>query len=316
MKAVSTQATIQPTLSSLAEDYYLELQMKNRTPETLKSYRWYLARFLKFLDTENIDYPNQLTAEILRAYHLELFLGKSKRGKLGAAWVNPYLVPVRSFLVFIKKSGWLPADPADMIAFVKAPKLLPKKILNGSEMVNLIEAPDISTILGYRDRTIMEVLYSTAVRRTELCDLKVQSLDLEECLLRVFGKGQRERISPLGRISVKFLEVYLSSVRPLLLKNRSEEHLFLSSRGKQISKNLVGTFIAKYAEMAGIEKRVTPHTFRHTCATLMLRNGADIRHIQELLGHESLNTTQIYTQVAVADLRKVLKKYHPREQSR
>ena len=311
---MNTQATIQPTLSSLAEEFYLELQMKNRTPETLKSYQWYLNRFLMFLDSETIEYPNQLTVEILKAYHLELFLGKGKQGKLGAAWVNPYLTPVRSFLQFLKESKWLPDDLASAIKSVRAPKILPKSILNKADIVKLIEAPDITTIFGYRDRTIMEVLYSTAIRRNELRILEISDVNLEEKLLHVFGKGQKERMVPFGKIAQKFLEVYLLSVRPLISNNRSETHLFLSSRGRKLSQNVVGQFINRYARQVSIELNVTPHSFRHTCATHMIQNGADTRHVQELLGHESLDSTQIYTHVAVTDLRKVLEKYHPREQ--
>ena len=171
----------------------------------------------------------------------------------------------------------------------------------------------ITTIIGYRDRTIMEVLYSTAIRRNELRILKVSDVNLEEKLLHVFGKGQKERMVPFGKIAQKFLDIYLSSVRPLLSRNRSETHLFLSSRGSKLSQNVVGMFITRYAGQVGIEQNITPHSFRHTCATHMIQNGADTRHVQELLGHESLDSTQIYTHVAVTDLRKVLEKYHPRE---
>jgi integrase/recombinase XerD len=159
----------------------------------------------------------------------------------------------------------------------------------------------------------MELLYTTAIRRNECRDLTIPDVNFEDGLLRVFGKGRKERIVPIGRIALKFLDNYITSVRPLLMKRKSEMHLFLSARGNRLSRNVIGEFITHYSEQVGIEKRVTPHTFRHTCATLMLRNRADVRYIQALLGHESLNSTQIYTHVAVADLREVLTKYHPRE---
>jgi integrase/recombinase XerD len=208
---------------------------------------------------------------------------------------------------------WMPDDPASAITFAREPKLIPKEILTREEMVELIEAPDITTVLGYRDRTIMELLYTTAIRRNECRDLKVTDVNFEDGLLRVFGKGQKERIVPIGRIALKFMDNYVASVRPLLAKTSSDMHLFLSSRGNGLSRNVIGEFITRYAAQAGIDKAVTPHTFRHTCATHMLRNRADVRYIQVLLGHESLNSTQIYTHVAVTDLRDVLRKYHPRE---
>ena len=300
-------------LSQLTQEFYMEMRLQNRTPATIKSYRWYLERFLKYLDEEQITYLDQLDADVLKRYQMQLTLGQGKTGRQGAAHANPYLMPVRSFLHFLKRAGYRPEDPAHALTTVKIIRRLPKTILTREEMVDLIEAPDTTNILGYRDRTIMEVLYSTAIRRNELRSLTVPAIDFESGLIRVFGKGQKERMAPLGRIALQFLETYLRSVRPLLVKDGSENHLFLSIKGRKLSRNVVGEFLVKYARMVGIDKRVTPHTFRHTCATLMLRNGADVRHIQMLLGHESLESTQIYTHVAVTDLRKMLQKYHPRE---
>jgi len=302
-----------PTISSLFEDFFLDLKLKNRSPATIKSYRWYLGKFIKYLDDEGVEYPNQLTGEVFRGYHLDLFLSRKREGRRGAAWVNPYLVPVKTFIEFLKVSEWLPDDPAHAVSFAAAPRLIPKEILNREEMVDLIEAPNITTVLGYRDRTIMELLYTTAIRRNECRNLTIPDVNFEDGLLRVFGKGQKERIVPIGRIALKFLDNYVMSVRPLLMKKKSEMRLFLSAKGNPLSRNVIGEFITRYTDQVGIDKRVTPHTFRHTCATLMLRNRADVRHIQVMLGHESLNSTQIYTHVAVADLREVLQKYHPRE---
>ena len=302
------------TMDSLADDFFLEMTLKNRSPETIKSYRWYIGKFLEYLVNQGIEYPGQLTPEIFQGYHLHIYLGSEGTGRRGAARVNPYLVPIKSFMEYLKEVEVLPGDPARGIHFAREPKLLPKEILSRDEMVDLIEAPDITTVLGYRDRTIMELLYSTAIRRNECRQLKVMDVDFDEGLIRVMGKGRKERMTPVGRIALKFLDHYVRSVRPLLVENPAEVHLFVSSRGRGISRNVIGSLIGKYADRVRIAKRVTPHTFRHTCATHMLRNRADIRHIQALLGHESLNSTQIYTHVAVTDLREVLSKYHPREQ--
>jgi integrase/recombinase XerD len=301
------------SIESLAEDFYLDLKLKNRSAATLKNYRWYLARFLRYLRAEGISYPEQMTKEVLRGYQLHVYLSRGDRGETGSAWVNDYLSPVKSFLNFLKRIEILNGNPGDGLQFVPERRRMPKVILNAKEMVSLIESPDITTVLGYRDRTIMEVLYSTALRRNEMRDLKVQDIDFDEGLIRVFGKGQKERMVPCGRIALKFLDGYVRSVRPLLALKGQEAHLFLSSKGRRLSHDVIGDIINRYLGQAGIKKRVTPHTFRHTCATLMLRNRADIRHIQVLLGHESLNSTQIYTHVAVTDLRDVLRKYHPRE---
>jgi integrase/recombinase XerD len=303
-----------PSISSLLDEFFLDMRLKNRSPATIKSYRWYLSKFIKYLDLEGIESTDQLSGDVFRAYQMDLFLGRTSSCRRGSAWVNPYLVPVKTFIDFLKKSEWMPDDPVNAITFAREPHLIPREILTREEIITLIETPDITTILGYRDRTIMELLYTTAIRRNECRNMKIPDVNFEDGLLRVFGKGQKERIVPIGRIALAFLDNYVSSVRPLQVKKRSETHLFLSVKGNPLSRNVIGEFITRYCDQAGIEKRVTPHTFRHTCATHMLRNRADVRHIQVLLGHESLNSTQIYTHVAVTDLREVLKKYHPREQ--
>ena len=302
-------------LHQLADRFFLDLRLKGRSPATLRSYRWYVGQFLKYLDRESITMACEISNEVLKGYHMDLFQRRSLGQCRDAARVQPYLVPVRSFVRFMQREKLLPEDPVEDLSFPRRHRSLPWVILSADEMVRLIEAPDVSTAIGYRDRTIMELLYSTAIRRNECRSIKIPDLSIEDGLLRVFGKGQKERMVPVGRIALKFLDNYVLFVRPLFAKRRSEMHLFLSSRGSKMSRNVIGGFIDRYTRQAGIGKRVTPHTFRHTCATLMLRNRADIRHIQAMLGHESLESTQIYTHVAVSDLRDVLAKYHPREQN-
>ena len=299
--------------SELTEQFIFDMKLKNRSPATIKSYRWYLSKFMKYLENQGISNPNQLTGNVLKGYHTNLFLSRKKSSRRGAAWVNPYLVPVNAFIQFLKKTERLPDDPAHSIEFAKEPHLIPREILTRNEIVELIEAPDITTVLGYRDRTIMELLYTSAIRRNECRNLKLHDVNFEDGLLRVFGKGQKERIVPIGRIALNFLGNYVESVRPLQIRSKSVTHLFISAKGNPLSRNVIGEFITRYVDRIGLEKRVTPHSFRHACATHMLRNRADVRHIQALLGHESLDSTQIYTYVAIEDLREVLARYHPRE---
>lgn len=302
------------SLKDLAEEYFMDLKLRNRTPATLKTYRWYVDRFLKYLSEDSIEYPEQITKEVVKGYQLALYLGRERSERLGSSRVNYYLGPVKCFLRFLKEQEILGSDPGDGIRYAREARRLPREILSADEMVSLIEAPDITSVLGYRDRTVMELLYSTGIRRNECRYLTVPDVDFAEGLLRVFGKGRKERMTPVGRIALTFLKGYVRNVRPLLIKLPQEDHLFLTIRGRRMGRDAMGDFIKKYVKQAGITKRVTPHTFRHTCATLMLRNRADVRHIQELLGHESLESTQIYTHVSVTDLREVLLKYHPREQ--
>lgn len=304
------------SLEELAGQFFLELQLQNWTEASIYTCKWHIQRFLKFLTEKSITKPDELTREVLREYQLGLVLNPNSRGKrFSPSTVNRYMTSVMGFIRFLKSSDYLVihSDPEQGITYAKESHKLPRDILTKEEMVKLIEAPDISTVLGYRDRTIMELLYTTAIRRNECRFLKVQDVNFQDHLLRVFGKGQKERMAPIGRIALKFLEGYISNVRPLLAVDPAEGNLFLSAKGRPISKNLMGEFIAKYARWVRIDKRVTPHTFRHTCATLMLRNRADVRYIQMLLGHESLVSTQIYTHVSAVDLKEILEKYHPRE---
>ena len=304
------------SISELFQEFLLQTQLENWTEASIKTCRWHIERFLKFLSVKGIHRPEELTREVLREYQLNLVLNPSARGKrYSTATVNRYMNSISSFLKFLKDSEYFSSlsDPEKGITYARKPQMLPRDVLSREEMVALIEAPDISTLLGYRDRTVMELLYTSAIRRNECRFLKLSSINFSDHLLRVFGKGQKERMEQIGRIALKFLEGYINKVRPYLLRDPSEEHLFLSIRGRPFSPNVMGRFIAKYAKQVGISKHVTPHTFRHTCATLMLRNHAGIRHIQMLLGHESLESTQIYTHVAAVDLKEILEKYHPRE---
>jgi len=302
------------SLSELVAGFFVDLQLRNQTEATIKTCRWHIDRFLKFLAVKGVTIPEQITRELLREYQVDLVLTPNIRGRRNTpATVNRYMGSVAGFIRYLKRENHLPPGPEQGITYARTGRQLPQTVLSREEMVRLIEAPDIRTVLGYRDRTIMELLYTTAIRRNECRLLTVCDIDFTERLLRVYGKGRKERMVPIGRIALKFLEGYLVNVRPVLVMDPVEEHLFLSSKGRRMSRNVMGEFIAKYARRAGIDKRVTPHTFRHTCATLMLRNHADVRHIQVLLGHESLESTQIYTHVAATDLKEVLEKYHPRE---
>ena len=194
------------------------------------------------------------------------------------------------------------SDPARDIQYAKIPKALPKGILSPAEARKIIHAPDITSVIGYRDRVILEVLYTSGIRKEELNHLTLGDVDCHDGFLRIDnGKGQKDRIVPLGRIACRYLENYITSVRPELIRDPYNTHLFLSLRGNRLSKNVVWALVKKYAKKAKIRKNVHPHTFRHSCATGMLKNKADLNTIRKLLGHTSLNTTQIYTHLNITD---------------
>ncbi|MBU1121608.1 MAG: tyrosine-type recombinase/integrase, partial [Candidatus Omnitrophica bacterium] len=185
------------------------------------------------------------------------------------------------------------------------------------EIKKLLKAPDIHIPIGYRDRTILEVFYSSGIRRQELVNLKPQDVDYEKGFLRVNrGKGGKDRVVPLGRIACKYLENYIKLVRIDLRRIKNCEYLFISTLGNQMEVSTLRRMINRYVKKSRIEKRVTPHVFRHSMATHLIQDKANIRCVQEILGHKSLDTTQIYTQITITDLKEAHKSHHPREKEK
>jgi len=277
-----------------------------------------LERFLAYLHTRGIDRVDGINKAMLGDYQTELYHEINKRGRPNCvSYQNGMLSAVKGFMRFLKERDYIVSDPALDIPYAKLPKRLPRGVLTATEARKIINAPDTSCILGYRDKTIMEVLYTTGIRKDELNNLDLADVDYHDGFLRINGgKGRKDRIVPLGKIACRYLENYIKSVRPDLIKDPYNNHLFLTFRGNRFSKNVVWELVKKYAKKAKIKKNVSPHTFRHTCATAMLKNKADIRAVQELLGHESLNTTQIYTRVTINDLKAVHSRCHPREKDK
>ncbi len=218
---------------------------------------------------------------------------------------------IKCFFRFLYRRGDLLYDPAARLAYPRVEKRLPRTILTPEEVRRIIEAPRIKVRLGLRDRAILETFYATGVRAGEMGRLGPYDVDTAERLLRVvLGKGSKDRNLPLTRAATRAIEAYLTKERPKLAKGCSR--LFLGSRGGPMSRGMLGTVVGHWTREAGIHKRVSCHTFRHSVATHLLKGRADIRHIQVLLGHRSLATTERYTRVEVSDLREVLKRAHPR----
>lgn len=306
------------SLESLGDEYIQSLKTRNLARRTIESQRWRLSKFFLYLYQQGVDRFEQINKPLILEYQTELYHSLSKRGQpFGACYQNSLLSSVKSFTRFLKERDYIISDPSHDVQYAKTPKTLPRSILTKSEARKIINAPDTKSTLGYRDKTIMEVLYTTGIRKEELNNLTLHDVDYHDGFLRIIaGKGRKDRMVPLGRIACRYLENYIKSVRPELIKDPYNDHLFLSARGNRLSKNVVWELVKKYAKKARIKKSVSPHTFRHTCATAMLRNKADVRAIQELLGHESLDTTQIYTRVTIDDLKEVHKRCHPREKDK
>jgi integrase/recombinase XerD len=220
---------------------------------------------------------------------------------------------IKAFTRYLKENDFMILDPGDAIKLPKKPKRLPKVILTTSELKKIIEAADIRTNQGYRNRVILEILYDTAIRRSELAGLKISNLDLASGFIHVRGKGDKDRVVPMSERVCRLVENYIVMVWPAFLQQKDSGHLILNRWGQKMDPNAVWAVVKRCVYLSGIKKNVSTHTFRHTCATHMLKNGAPVRHIQEMLGHESLESTQIYTRVTINDLKQIHAKYHPGE---
>lgn len=296
---------------------YIEyLRSCGRSPFTIKGIRSSLRNFVRFLESENLTDLEDLTSQALEEYRTDLAFSLTAKGTpLGRQTQIQILCNVKGFTAFLKAKDYLFQDPAEglTVTVPKQPQRLPKVILTAKEVATLMAAPDMRTARGYRNRIILEVLYDTGIRRSEVSDIKLADLDLNGGYIRITGKGDKDRVVPVGSRVCELIQNYLLFVRPQFIQGDDTGHLVLNRWGKRLDPNGVWAAVNRCVKLAGIKKRVSTHTLRHSCATHMLKNGAPVRHIQEMLGHASINTTQIYTRVTINDLKQVHAKYHPSE---
>ena len=241
------------------------------------------------------------------------YLSQLKQSGRSASTIARRLASIKAFYRFLTAERYLRRDPAEVLEAAQKGLHLPK-FLSVQDVDKLLEQPNLGTLDGYRDKTMLETLYATGMRVSELVSVPLQNVDLKMQYVIVMGKGSKERMLPLGRTALKYLERYISVVRPQLLHGKPEgvQELFVTSWGGPMTRQRVNELIEGYAKDAGITKRVTPHMLRHSFATHLLNNGTDLRVVQELLGHADISTTQIYTHVDVERLREVYDKTHPR----
>jgi len=294
----------------LCADFREYLVALKRSPNTVFATMRPLTPFFAFLDGRGLD----LRAAALRdmeAYKIEL----QETGRYTAHSIDTYLRAVRRFYAWMERTGKVLVNPTDGLPFPRVKDALPRTVLTPTEMRKLLNAPDTSTPLGIRDKTMLEVFYSTGIRLAELCALTVYDVDVIAGYARVnAGKGNKDRVVPMGRKACDYLKDYLRHVRGRFTRNRRDERaLFVGPKGRKIHFLIVERLIRGYARTAGIKKRVTPHALRHTCATHMIQGGADVSHVQRLLGHARLTSTQIYTRVAAQDVKATHALTHPRE---
>ena len=280
---------------------------KNASPYTVKNYRHEIGQFLDFLKEQGIDSWDGVDRYVLRRYLAWL----QAEGYVKAS-ITRRISELRSFCRYLVREGILDTNPIRAISSPRIPKRLPD-YLDPHQVEALLAAPDATVPQGQRDRAIMEVLYASGLRVSELVSLNLSNVDLRHGEIRVWGKGAKERLALLGEPACRALMRYIEDGRPKLMKeNRVTNALFLNRLGTRLSTRSVSNILDKYAKLAGLERRVTPHIMRHTFATHLLDGGADLRTVQELLGHADLSSTQIYTHVSQARAKEVYRKAHPR----
>jgi integrase/recombinase XerD len=292
---------------SLLVNQYLDHLRVERglAPNSLAAYGRDLARL--------VSYAAGLDRDVLELGQAELaeFIARLRSEGLAARSVARTVHGVRGFYRFAVREGRLEGDPMENLRAPRAFKALPR-YLSGSQVEALLAAPDTATPLGVRDRAILEVLYATGLRVSELIGLKLDDLDLQVGLVTCFGKGRKERIVPLGELARTWVERYLREVRPRMDKRRGLRPLFLSPRGGPLSRMGLWGIVRRHGVRAGVARILTPHVLRHSFATHLLERGADLRSLQAMLGHADISTTQIYTHVTRERLRQVYDQFHPR----
>jgi integrase/recombinase XerD len=284
---------------------YLTLEA-GHSANTVESYLRDLRRFVVWADAKGATGPALVTRKLLREFVYAL-----KDLGLSAATIRRQVSAIRTYYGFLLGEGRVDGDPSDRLEMPRRGRTLPD-VLAVQEMERLLAAPSADQPLAWRDRALLELGYGAGLRVSELCGLTLTNLLLGEGLVRVFGKGSKERLVPIGRQVIGSVSVYLHQVRPELDQGKSQDRVLLNARGGPLSRVGAWGIVKRCARSAGIRKRVTTHTLRHSFATHLLEGGADLRAVQEMLGHADLSTTQIYTHVDREYLRSVHRKFHPR----
>lgn len=301
-RSTESAAAPDPLIESFLDACWAE---RGLSGNTLKAYRSDLLGLSGYLKSEGTRLATASRADLLG------YLARQVSSGMKSRTAARKLSSIRRFYRYLLKQGMVVEDPVARIDNPKLNRPLPKA-LTEAEVSNLLESPDTATALGLRDRAMLEVLYATGLRVSELVGLRCDQVGLRQGLVRIIGKGDRERLVPLGDEAQHWLERYLEEARPALLNGGSSEALFVTRRRQGMTRQAFWYVIRRYAHAAGIDKPLSPHVLRHSFATHLLNRGADLRVVQMLLGHRDLTTTQIYTQVAREGLKRLHEEHHPR----
>ena len=284
--------------------FYLKIE-RGLSKNTVMSYSHDISSFVDFMENSNIkESPQNCSKETLQQFIFtqSKLIGSNSQARRVSA--------LKSFFNFLIFENYCQDSPADLIEAPKIGRKLPQ-ILNTNEIEKILDGIELNKSQGQRNRAIIETLYGSGLRVSELVEITLSNIFIKENIIRVNGKGGKQRLIPLGSYSKKFIQIYIDEIRPFE-KIKDEDILFLNRNGKKMSRAMIFTIIRNAAKKVGIKKKISPHTFRHSFATHLLENGADLRTIQLLLGHESIITTEIYTHLDNKHLKKVMEEFHPR----
>ncbi len=302
------------TINDYITIYLIYLKSIRQSPETIRKKREYLKRFSKWLlEKYQVKIVGDINHEKLKNWHQHLSTLKNPKGyPLQATTINRHLVTIRGFLKYLAKDSTVQSSLQEALPYLQEPKKLPGSVLPHAQVKKLLTKISTNSTEGHRNRTMLELLYSSGIRANELLYLNVADINFSHETAFIQGKGDKERMVPIGNTARRFLESYIVAVRPYLLQDRAEKALFPGKNGKRLSYAAFRRAIVSIVDNAGFDD-VTAHTFRRSCTTELIRSGANMYHVKELLGHESLDTLKHYAKLTILDLKKTHKKCHPRE---
>jgi integrase/recombinase XerD len=295
------------------EEHVAWMRARNYSDATLTNRAAYLRRFLAWCGDRGLTRPAEVTKPILERYQRHLYHHRRPDGRpISFRSQVTHFTAIRIFFRYLARANVIVSNPAADIELPKVERRLPRAVLTANEAEQVLAQPDVSDLVGLRDRAILETLYSTGIRRMELVHLSVFDVDHERGTLMVRqGKGKKDRLIPIGERALAWIAKYLAEVRPQLAVEPDSHHLFLGAWGEPLSVSWLTDRVRDYVTRANLGKSGSCHLFRHTMATLMLEGGADIRHVQEMLGHADIKTTQVYTQVSIQKLKAIHDATHP-----
>lgn len=294
-------------MEQMVDTYMLHLKVERGLAQnTLDSYRRDLNKFTRYLRRNDVNTLDDVDRRTIMSFMEDLH-----NQHRAPATISRNLAAIRSLYSFLIVENLVNTNPATELDTPKIPKRLPN-VMTVSQVATLLEQPNIRTPAGLRDKAMLELLYATGIRVSELVDLNIVDVNLEMGFLRCLGKGSKERIVPMGKTAIEAVGSYLQKGRGKLLRNSEEQAVFLNVHGGRLTRQGFWKILKKYVRQAGFQGDITPHTLRHSFATHLLENGADLRSVQEMLGHSDISTTQIYTQVTAIHLRDVYQQSHPR----